>query len=59
METELGAELYLEIGPGTVLIGMVRRIVERGKALSLAEPKGLDKLAAALEPSTDDAGEED
>lgn len=48
MERELGAGLYLEIGPGTVLIGMVRRIVESGTAVSLAEPKNLEKLEAAL-----------
>lgn len=56
MERELGAELYLEIGPGTVLIGMVRRIVESGTALSLAEPKYLDKLTAALDAAPAEEG---
>jgi len=48
MAGEMGIGLFVEVGPGSVLSGLVRRIAPDAGALSLAEPSGLDKLAAAL-----------
>jgi [acyl-carrier-protein] S-malonyltransferase len=42
-----GAELFVEVGPGNVLCGLIKRIVPGVKALSLAEPAGLAEVAAA------------
>jgi [acyl-carrier-protein] S-malonyltransferase len=42
-----GVELFVEVGPGNVLCGLVKRIVPGVRAVSLAEPAGLDELRAA------------
>jgi [acyl-carrier-protein] S-malonyltransferase len=42
-----GVELFVEVGPGNVLCGLIKRIVPGAKALSLAEPAALAELAAA------------
>ncbi|MFQ5525570.1 MAG: ACP S-malonyltransferase [Thermoanaerobaculia bacterium] len=46
MRDEFGVGLFIEIGPGSVLSGLIRRIAPEAKVASLAEPPGLDKLAA-------------
>jgi [acyl-carrier-protein] S-malonyltransferase len=46
MARELGVDTFVEVGPGNVLCGLVRRIVEGARTVSLAEPAGLDKLAS-------------
>ena len=56
MATEMEIDLFVEVGPGSVLTGLVRRIAPDARALSLAEPSGLDKLAAALTAEGGDAG---
>jgi len=38
-------ERFVEVGPGAVLSGLVRRIAPEAEAFSLAEPDALDKLA--------------
>jgi [acyl-carrier-protein] S-malonyltransferase len=48
MEREMGIGLFLEIGPGTVLTGMIKRIVSEAATLALGEPKNLDKLRELL-----------
>lgn len=44
MHEEFGVDLFVEIGPGSVLSGLIRRIVPGAKVASLAAPAGLDKL---------------
>ncbi len=39
-----GVTRFVEVGPGSVLCGLVRRIVPQAEAISLAEPEGLGKL---------------
>jgi [acyl-carrier-protein] S-malonyltransferase len=48
MEREMGIDLFLEVGPGTVLTGMIKRIVSDAATLALGEPKNLDKLRELL-----------
>ena len=48
MEREMGIDLFLEIGPGTVLTGMIKRIATDAATLALGEPKNLDKLRELL-----------
>ena len=43
-----GATTFVEVGPGRVLTGLVKRIVEDARALSVEDPDGLDKALAAL-----------
>lgn len=45
MRDEFGVDTFIEIGPGSVLSGLIRRIVPGAKVVSLAEPAGLEKLA--------------
>jgi len=46
-----GATAFVEVGPGRVLTGLVKRIVEDGRAVSVEDPAGLDKALAALTAS--------
>ena len=41
---EHGVGRFVEIGPGAVLTGLVRRIAPEAEAFSLSEPDALDKL---------------
>jgi len=43
-----GVETFVEVGPGRVLTGLVRRIVDDVKACSVEDPAGLEKTLAAL-----------
>ena len=43
-----GATAFVEVGPGRVLSGLAKRIVEDAPALSIEDPAGLDKALAAL-----------
>ena len=47
LRNELGIERFVEVGPGTVLTGLVKRIVDGVEAVSLGEPDGLAKLGLA------------
>lgn len=44
MRDDFGVDVFIEIGPGSVLSGLIRRIAPEAKVVSLAEPSGLDKL---------------
>ena len=46
-----GASAFVEVGPGRVLSGLVKRIVEDARTASVEDPAGLDKALAALAPS--------
>jgi [acyl-carrier-protein] S-malonyltransferase len=43
-----GATAFVEVGPGRVLTGLVKRILEEARAVSVEDPGGLDKALAAL-----------
>jgi [acyl-carrier-protein] S-malonyltransferase len=43
-----GASTFVEVGPGRVLTGLVKRIVDDARAVSVEDPAGLDKALAAL-----------
>lgn len=46
MDEVAGVGLYLELGPGTVLAGLVRRIAPAAAVASLGEPQQVEKLLA-------------
>jgi [acyl-carrier-protein] S-malonyltransferase len=48
MAGEGGAGRFLEVGPGSVLCGLVKRIVAGSRPLPCGEPEGLQQLLAAL-----------
>lgn len=43
-----GEELFIELGPGRVLAGLMRRIDRKKTALSFADTEGLEKVVEAL-----------
>jgi len=43
-----GADTFMEVGPGRVLTGLVKRIVPDAKALSVEDPDGLERALEAL-----------
>jgi [acyl-carrier-protein] S-malonyltransferase len=49
--TAEGATTFVEVGPGTVLTGLVKRIAKGAKALHVDEPASLEKTLAALSPA--------
>lgn len=53
MEEEAGVETFVEVGPGTVLTGLTRRIAKAAPATGIADPDQLRKLLA----ETDAGGE--
>ena len=46
-----GATAFVEVGPGRVLSGLVKRIVDGAPALAVEDPRGIEKALAALEKS--------
>ena len=48
MAEAMGVELFVEIGPGAVLAGLVKRIAPQARTISIQEPEGLDKLSELL-----------
>ena len=43
-----GVDTYVEVGPGTVLSGLIRRIDRNARLLSVADPEGVEQAVAAL-----------
>jgi [acyl-carrier-protein] S-malonyltransferase len=43
-----GVTAFVEVGPGRVLTGLVKRIVEDARTAAVEDPAGLDKALAAL-----------
>lgn len=50
LHDEMGVRRFVEVGPGSVLTGLVKRIVPGVETLSVAEPAALDALAAGAAP---------
>jgi [acyl-carrier-protein] S-malonyltransferase len=49
----LGVDTFVEVGPGTVLSGLVRRSVEGVRILSAADLAGVEAVAEALRDTSD------
>ena len=43
-----GADVFVEVGPGRVLTGLLKRIVGDAKGYAIEDPAGLDRTLAAL-----------
>jgi [acyl-carrier-protein] S-malonyltransferase len=43
-----GATTFVEVGPGRVLTGLLRRIVNGARGHSIEDPAGLEKALAAV-----------
>ena len=43
-----GVRTYVEVGPGTVLAGLVKKIDRDATVVSVEDPAGLETLDAAL-----------
>jgi [acyl-carrier-protein] S-malonyltransferase len=43
-----GVQTFVEVGPGSVLSGLVKRIDRSAKAVSISTPEGIDKLEETL-----------
>ncbi|HXE72942.1 MAG TPA: ACP S-malonyltransferase [Candidatus Nitrosotenuis sp.] len=46
---EMGVDTFLELGPGSALAGMIRRISREARVASVADPESLEKALALLE----------
>ena len=44
-----GTETFLELGPGQVLAGLVRRIDRRATVVSVSDPEGVARALALFE----------
>ncbi len=47
----LGATTFVELGPGTVLSGLIRKIAKEATVLSVSDPESLEKTCTALAAS--------
>ena len=45
---KMGVTTFVEVGPGTVLTGLIRRILPDAKLLNVNDPKSLDATLRAL-----------
>jgi [acyl-carrier-protein] S-malonyltransferase len=43
-----GAEAFVEVGPGRVLTGLLKRIVEGARGMAVEDPESLEKALDAL-----------
>ncbi|BCA55864.1 Malonyl CoA-acyl carrier protein transacylase [Nitrospira sp. KM1] len=48
----MGVKHFIEVGPGTVLAGLIKRIVPEAVTLNVYDPKSLDATQTALEAAT-------
>jgi [acyl-carrier-protein] S-malonyltransferase len=49
MESDFGVQTFVEVGPGNVLSGLNRRIVQSARATGISDPDHLRKLLAEEE----------
>jgi [acyl-carrier-protein] S-malonyltransferase len=45
---QLGVTTFVEVGPGTVLTGLIKRIVPEAKTLNVNDPRSLEAMVKAL-----------
>ena len=50
-----GVDRFVEVGPGAVLCGLIRRIAPQARTLSMAEPGNLDALRQLMASPEGDA----
>ncbi|RMH31416.1 MAG: [acyl-carrier-protein] S-malonyltransferase [Nitrospirae bacterium] len=55
MMAELGASVFIEVGPGKVLTGLVKRIVPKAVTLNVSDMASWEATRQALEPLLDEA----
>jgi len=48
MMASMGVTTFIEVGPGTVLTGLIKRIVPDAKTLNVSDPKSLDATLKSL-----------
>jgi [acyl-carrier-protein] S-malonyltransferase len=48
MMASMGVTTFIEVGPGTVLTGLIKRIVPEAKTLNVSDPKSLELTLTAL-----------
>ncbi len=53
---ELGVDTFIEVGPGTVLSGLIKRTVEGVRVLSAGDAKGVEAVAEALRERSESTG---
>ena len=46
--SEMGARVFVEIGPGTVLTGLIKRIIPDAVTVNACDPASLDKTLKSL-----------
>jgi [acyl-carrier-protein] S-malonyltransferase len=44
----MGVTTFVEVGPGTVLTGLIKRILPDAKLMNVNDPKSLDATLAAI-----------
>jgi len=50
-----GFDTFVEVGPGTVLSGLIKKIAKAVRVLNVEDPDSLERTATALQPSPSDA----
>jgi [acyl-carrier-protein] S-malonyltransferase len=48
MMASMGVMTFIEVGPGTVLTGLIKRIIPEAKTLNVSDPKSLEATMLAL-----------
>jgi [acyl-carrier-protein] S-malonyltransferase len=48
----LGARIFVEVGPGKILCGLVRRILPEARTFNVEDPASLEKTLSALQGAT-------
>ena len=43
-----GGDVFVEVGPGRVLTGLLKRIVDGARSFAVEDPAGLDKAVAGM-----------
>ncbi len=49
---EEGAAVFVEVGPGRVLTGLLKRILESARGFAVEDPTGLDRVLSELEAAS-------